>query len=253
VTDQSRLLARGNKLLDISNLNYARHTKACDLLAAKISSFEGQACFIVGGGPSLSDCKVTNLTGHVNSIGINKSFRKFKTTILYSNDVTFWEMLLRDDNMMRAYSSATPYRIFASPQVGNHSFHSDVAFIPRRGDTVVESDVRSGIYTGNNSGFAALMLAIALKANPIYLLGYDFYIDGDRGHFHEGYNVHYGYEGFNGPKMSERLPDFKKPFEESAVEIERLGYRVYNLNPKSELKCFKFLERDEVFELKRMS
>ena len=105
----------------------------------------------------------------------------------------------------------------------------------------MSKDITHGIYGGNNSGFGALMLAIALGANPIYLLGYDMKIE-SKTHWHSGY------PNQNAEKLRNRLLIFKKQFEEFANPIKKLGIDIVNLNPNSALSCFKICSPSTVLK-----
>ena len=113
--------------------------------------------------------------------------------------------------------------------------YEGVYLVKKRVSNEISFDLNEGIVGNSNSGLGAMMLAIALGANPIYLLGYDMYIKGDRTHWHEGYpNQDRGkiYDG--------KLKKYIRRLKEFAPQIEEKGVKIINLNPESALKCFSF-------------
>jgi hypothetical protein len=199
-------------------------------------SWAGRRAFILAGGPSLSgfsfDCIKDELT-----IGVNKSYEAFPTTINYSMDEKF----------LKLASQTTQWKQYKGHKVNiklgsNHYHDPDVKYVTRLKEKTLSFDLEKGIYTGNNSGFGAMMLAVCLGANPVYLLGVDLKIQKDKTHWHEGY-----------PKQNIRAVErsclrFKKCFEEFAPILQKEKIEIYNLNPDSELKCFPFKSIEEVLK-----
>lgn len=88
-----------------------------------------------------------------------------------------------------------------------------------------------GCWCGN-SGFGALMVAIALGCRKIALLGYDFTIQGSKTHWHEGY----GKQDIENVKNN--LISYRKCIDEFGSTILSMGVQVFNLNPSSALQSF---------------
>lgn len=93
------------------------------------------------------------------------------------------------------------------------------------------------IHTGENSGFAALGLAITRGAARVALLGYDMRPQG--GHFHAGYEwrTRYGVRHYR---------TWVRYFPSLADEARRRKVDVVNCNPNSAIKCFRFGSLEEV-------
>lgn len=199
-------------------------------------SWEGRRAFILAGGPSLSDFNFDQIKDEL-SIGVNKSYQAFPTTINYSMDEKF----------LKLASQTTQWKQFkgikANIKLGGGRYHDkDVKYVIRLKEKTLSFDISKGIYTGNNSGFGAMMLAICLGANPVYLLGVDLKIDKDKTHWHEGY-----------PKQNIKTVErscgrFMRCFEEFAPVIKKQNVEVINLNPNSELKCFPFSNINSVLK-----
>jgi len=90
-----------------------------------------------------------------------------------------------------------------------------------------------------NSGFGAIMLAIALGSREIYLLGYDLQAI-NQSHWHSGYpNRDLG-------EFNDKLMEYKNEIISASIDINKLGVKVFNLNKDSALKCFPFTDIETV-------
>ncbi|MHA1690364.1 MAG: hypothetical protein ACTSU7_01875 [Candidatus Heimdallarchaeaceae archaeon] len=125
-------------------------------------------------------------------------------------------------------------KVFANNKSKNLLFDPSIYVVEKIIKPTLSLDVRKGIYKGGNSGLGALMLAISLGANPIYLLGIDLKVAEDTRatHWHNGY-----------PKQKminfkNNLNKFKENFELMSPIIKAAGIEVINLNPDSALDCF---------------
>jgi hypothetical protein len=211
-------------------------------------SWRGHPAFIVGGGPSLAGFDFQRLRGK-RSIGVNIAFHKFDPTIIFSMDTRCLNWILKgqyeatfpgirerfEDTAaykvwLLTYSASLPDNIFIVPVYGSYE----------AGLTSLTFDSKEGIGHGNNSGYAALNLALALKADPIYLMGFDCNRGTeDKSHWHAGHPI---------PQNPKHLEGFIKRFQYAAPLIKKAGVRVVNLNPASALGCFEFGKIDEVLQ-----
>lgn len=235
-------------------------------------AWKDKTCFILGGGPSLKDFDF-NLIKDYPTIGVNKSFIKFPTDIMYAMDIRFYGMLVQpqteEAQELRRYwleyqgitvfLKRTPRQKF-DPSVYyinqmDGRFRTDtkakrfqkafnrvnrggIAEILPEDNSPISFDLEEGVIGGNNSGFGALMLAIALGATRIGLLGFDMKVQGEPGkeetHCHEGYSFQ------SGRTFQSKLDKFIGCFENYSVPIKEAGVIVVNLNPDSKLECFPF-------------
>ncbi len=184
-------------------------------------SWEGRRAFIIGGGPSLKKFNWDLLKGEL-VIGINRAIEYCDPSILFSIDIRFWRWLITGqlgDNLKQKFESYDGYKVWLNTNTLN----------------VPDEDVYlTNIPSGGNSGHAALNLALKMKANPIYLLGFDLCGD-NRGRQRW---FHHGYPEQEGTGMYVR---YRERFEKEATVRARLaGVRVVNLNSRSALKCFEF-------------
>lgn len=216
---------------------YSLNNKITEVLSS--GSWEGKRCFIIGGGESLKGFNFGSLDNEL-TIGINKCFQTYpKIKINYSMDWAFYRDLLEkkfdsysNEQVLDKWNSLTGIRVILSP-LSVQKFESNVHLVRRNRNKQLPISLEEGIYSGRNSGFGALMLAIALKANPIYLLGYDFYCE-NTSHWHSGY-PNRDLKVFN-----VKLNQYIREFEELIPLLEDTNIQIINLNPNSKLKCFSF-------------
>ncbi len=207
-------------------------------------AWEGRRCFIIGGGPSLINLAPERLDGEL-SIGVNKAFVKYSPTINYSADDIFHESLTtrpnilpNDSKLKEDWANYKGIKIFLQTAVNFYRVKR-IYIVKRRIKRCISLDLEQGIYAGNNSGFGALMLAVALKANPIYLLGFDMKVSEDktRTHWHDGYKDSQG--NTQPPRnLEHKMKQFIKEFNSIALALADLGVKVINLNPDSRLSTF---------------
>ena len=184
-------------------------------------------CYIVGGGPSLINTDLRVLDNE-KTIGINKSifylanpsyFITMDYTIIRKLDMS--QLLLIKCPRFFVVNLSTPYlqvRRGAICDTRSNKIYQDVydCF-----DTIVLSRTEEGIGTsfrdfrcGNNSGYCALQLAVALGYTEIYLLGIDLTVDGGHTHFHQGYRETYSL-------FTKKLPNYYKVFVNGLEELSR--------------------------------
>lgn len=228
----------GFRVIQQLEADFARyHYKITDIYSGM--DWANEPCFIVGGGESLKDFDFNSLTGR-RTIGINRAFEKFSPDILYSMDTRFhsWVLNLNLDNhdksnVCEKWYTYTGYKVMLAPLSYFEFGYNRVYVIKRILDKCISRDLSAGIYGGNNSGFGAVMLAIALGANPIYLLGYDMKIE-KTSHWHSGY------PGQDYDNLRQKLDTYRRLMEEFAPRFQEAGVRIINLNPNSGLRCFEF-------------
>jgi len=201
-------------------------------------AWKDKTCFILGGGPSLKGFDF-DIIKNFPTIGVNKSFTAYPTDILYAMDVCFYTMVSSEDQQWKElhqhWLAYKGIKLFLKHSA-KFGFDKNVYIVNDLRKKVVSYNLTSGIYGGNNSGFGALMLAIALGCSRIGLLGYDMKVQKKQAkiitHWHEGYKRG-RLDAFQG-----KLDNFRACFEEFAPTILKQGIEVVNLNPDSILECF---------------
>lgn len=201
-------------------------------------AWAGHRCFILGGGPSLAGFDFGRLQGRGKIVAVNRAFEYAPfADILFFMDQRFYKMVQRGSfgpGAAAKWSGFRGHKVFLNI-LGRQ--YDDVYSMKSLGRVGLSNSLAKGIYHGNNSGVGALALAVCLRANPIYLLGFDFKFDGGKSHFHSGY-------GF--PMRESVAKSFIRDFERVNRFLVRTRFRVVNLNPKSALRCFPFSTIDEV-------
>lgn len=162
--------------------------READLLTA--ATFTGRPCYVVGGGPSLRGFDFELLRGEL-TIGTNRVFEFFTPTILVAIDARFYRWVYEGKYGEEALRKLAAFK---GPKVGIRISAQhvpgtiEIKSLGARGPIV---PIEQGIYHGNNSGYSAVALALALGADPVYVLGIDLRYAGPEGakvsHFHSGH------------------------------------------------------------------
>lgn len=192
--------------------------------------WKDQTVYIVAGGASLSDFDFNRLNGK-NVIAINKAFRYVKEPgAIYWTDSRFytWYKSEIDEIHCMKFTGSTNPRDLAP----------DVTLLRPAGGKTVDLTSPDNLSTGNNSGYGAISLAIKLGAKKIYLLGYDMGHTGGKSHFHDGYPA--------GNSRDHIYKGMMRYFNDNA-DILNHAAEIYNTNPKSNLKVFKFCNLSSIF------
>lgn len=179
-----------------------------------------EVVYIVGGGPSLKGFNWDRLSGK-NVIAINRAYEVLPNAdVLYWTDSRFYRWYRKDINNFKGM------KVTCRPIVDKPS---DVILL--KANNSFNIDTRPEFLShGNNSGYAAINLAVKLGAKKIYLLGYDMKSNPKNSHWHTGYQTHHNKDIYN--KMI-------KSFDSIPSELKRLGVECFNANIKSELTVFR--------------
>jgi hypothetical protein len=207
-------------------------------------AWKDERCFIVGGGPSLTGFNWDVLKGAGRIIAVNRAVEVVPwADIMFSMDSRLYEWYHERRNLLKQ-ESLDAYDEFQGMKVWldshHHQFKPDVYLVNWLGRSGVSLSLKKGIYSGGNSGYSAMMLAVALGCSPIILLGFDMGHDSGRTHFHDGYPM-----GSCNPSSR----TWTECFNEAAPKIKAAGIQVINANPYSNIRCFPFgniIERQAV-------
>lgn len=180
----------------------------------------GETVYLIGGGPSLKNFKWNSLTGK-KTIAINKAIKFYPNA-----DAMYWT-----DGRIYAWHKeeihefkGLKYTIRAMP------YSTDVKIL-RRGKKFGFEPSPNTISHGNNSGYAAINLAIHLGAKKIVLLGYDMGMTAEGTHFHDGYPV-------NATSAKIYQEQFLPGFDILKNELRGKDIQIFNASPTSNLKTF---------------
>lgn len=203
-------------------------------------AWAGHRAFVVGGGPSLRGFDWGLLKGEL-TIGVNRAFEKFEAGIMFSMDTRLWAFY---EHGQLGEEAKERYRTYKGNRVwsvhnGNFILPEEVYVVkrPAGGELYRVGTVRE-LGSANNSGYGALNLALALGADPIYLLGFDMRGDGQGGQawWHEGYPARQSESVYR--KMITHINQLAKNIR---------GVRVVNLNPGSALNSFPKMDPAKVW------
>jgi len=205
-----------------------------------------QTCFILGGGPSLQGFNYS-LIKDFTVIGTNRAFEFFpETTYNYIMDFSFYRAIIQGQHKigdnLQTYQKWCAYRgtkVLAEPSSKEGSIDASIRQIKRLPYNAISFDVSKGITTGNNSGFGAMMLAVALGFKIIGLLGFDMKLDKEKTNYHRGY------PRSTVNRIQANLNAFKGVFNTVAPALKAQKIHVFNLFRGSELTCFPKLELEE--------
>jgi len=212
----------------------------------KGSEWRGQRCFVIGGGPSLRGFDFNRLENQGRIIVCNKAFLDVPFAdmmIAMDSDLLRWINLgalgktpQQKKEIKRRFLQFKGLKVWI--QLGNNRMDG-VHYVHSFRLPQITRRFTQGIYTGNNTGLGALMAAVTLGCNPVYLLGIDGKHEGKRSHYHSGYPR---------PQLPQTMKSFVNHFGFVAKPIKKAGVRVINLNPRSAVKCFPFSTIDVVLK-----
>ena len=226
-------------ILHKSNHSYAINNKLAAVLPN--DAWLNKKCFILGGGPSLKGFDFSVLDNHL-TIGINRAFQYYPNEkINYSMDSDLYDKMKRGDldkpgelPMLEQWLAFKGLRVYLTP-MELKEMGKEVLLVKRLFYKSVSRDLQNGIYGGCNSGLGAIMLAVALGANPIYLLGYDMQTT-DVSHWHGGY------PNKDMKEFNDKLVQYRHEIEEMQPLYEKLGVQIFQTNKDSALKCFPIID-----------
>ncbi|MDI9380270.1 MAG: putative nucleotide-diphospho-sugar transferase [Verrucomicrobiota bacterium] len=206
----------------------------------KDGAWSGRPCYIVGGGPSLKGFDWSRLDTEL-TIGINRAFEFFDPTVTFSIDWRFYGWLTRGqlgDGARQRWRDYQGVKFFVNKD-GAGRFEPGMQVVGFNRAHPMSPSIELGLNPADNSGYAALNLAMCLGANPIYLLGFDMAGNGagKQAWFHTGYSVNQGDHVY---------ANMIRHFERAADALAARGIEVVNLNPESHLRCFPFATIDDV-------
>lgn len=180
-------------------------------------------------GPSLTPDAVESVRGLLPVIAINEAVRLAPwADVVYSSDRGWWNRQRAERFHGQCFS------------VGRRSGVADayvrlphVKVLRHTGDTGLER-MTSGLRTGQNSGYAAINLAVHLGARRILLLGYNMGPVEGRTHFYDGHAIRSPYRMFR-----DHFSTMTGPLKDAGVEV-------INCTPRSALTCFPVRDLSDV-------
>jgi len=190
--------------------------------------WNGETCFIVAGGPSVSSLDLQPLRGR-RVIAINSSWPRVPfADLLFFGDARWWHEYR--DEVLRGFSGriATSARGIDHPRV-LRLFAIGTSGLAADPDTVA---IR------RTSTLAAINLAVHLGVGQIVLIGVDNRVDpGGPTHHHAGYPWDLRHGCFD---------EQRAEFAMIVAPLRRLGVAVVNASPQSALDCWPKISLSEI-------
>lgn len=183
----------------------------------------GETVVCIGSGPSLTQADVDLVRGRARVIAVNDAIDLAPwADVLYSSDQTWWRR-------RQGAPTFAGLKFGIAPRKGARSSpcpkFTDVQIVGNTGPFGLETHP-SGIRHGQNSGYAAINLAVHLGAARILLLGYNMGPVGRRTHF-------------NGtPGSGASYDRFARAFDTMVQPLKHLRIEVINCTAPSRLRCF---------------
>lgn len=218
------------------------------------NAWSGSACYIIGGGPSLTGFDWTRLSKAAGKIiVVNAAFRYVPwADAFYTEDGhTIFDLWVHDKLWIEFMGLKIIHTrrngILGQRLIALNDPRIALVEAKRRDKFWSESLERDGIGTSSNSAVGAVNLADVLGCDPIYLLGMDCRIGPEkRAHFHSDYPE-------DRPPYSigkGQVENFRRDWEAwVAPHLKRRGRTVVNVvNPEFEsaVNCFPKRTFDEV-------
>lgn len=185
-----------------------------------------ETVFCLAPGPSLSASDVAAVTGRGIVIAIGDAYQiALQADVLYHTDVRWW--LHRPEALTFAGRKVSIDHV--TWDAARRARFSCVEILRHTGKDGIETDA-TGLRSGQNSGYAALNLAVHYRPRQIVLLGYDLQRDGTRKHFH----------GQTPPPLNLQSPygQFLEAFQAAVAPLQALGIAVINCSRRTALRCF---------------
>lgn len=183
-------------------------------------------------GPSLTAADVRAVVGRWPIIAVNDAVQLApEADVLYSSDLDWWRR-----SSWRPEFGGARVSIERDPGRGRRGFdRADVQVLRNTGREGLELDP-SGLRTYQNSGGAAINLAVHFGAARIVLLGYDMQIGaGGRRHFHDAR-----------VRMKSPYSVFRQRIATMVGPLKALGIEVINASRQTALTCFPRRPLEEV-------
>lgn len=198
---------------------------------------DGGTVFCLATGPSLTSFDVDAVRGHGTVIAVNDAHQLAPwADVLYSSDRYWW-------NYYRGVPGFKGVRATIEFSPGRYAKElAKVApamfFLKNTGHQGVETNP-AGIRTcGQNSGGAAVNVAVHLGAKRIVLLGYDCGVPGSKRHF---FGDH--------PRPLNQIspfPTWRTAFEQMRAPLDALGIEVVNCSRSTSITAFRCAPLAEV-------
>lgn len=193
----------------------------------------GRTCYILGGGPSLSNVDLDRLRGQ-RVIVVNRAMASAPwADVLYFMDHSYWLKFKEEIAAFQGLAVTTTGKLVGTPGI----------LVMRRGNRH-GLDKEDTFSDGSNSGRAAIALAYRFGCAKAVLFGFDMKLVDGKKNYHDDYA--YSKER---PKTDAFFQDSMVPsFESLNKHLKEDGQmEVVNATPGSALPCFPIVDPEEVY------
>lgn len=210
-------------------------------------AWNGQPCFVVGGGPSLKTLDWKLLEDLPNVIVINRAYRDCQTAdIFFTEDIRFIEKFSQASD----WATFQGLKVFHSldPMYLDMARKADPSLIiieKKRPDKFWSKSFADGLSYSSNSMIGALNIADILGASTIFILGLDCKrTENLTTNYHSDYPIDWR---VNGAQLESFASDFKHW---AAMHLK--SKLVVNLNLDSGVDCWVKVDRDRFLARRNM-
>ena len=160
----------------------------------KEGAWQGQACYVIGGGPSLKSFDWGLLSSKKNLIAINMAFLKVPhAEVFFTEDErVITELIAAKPELHDAWKSFRGVKVYhcleSSLKEKVLAASPDVHVVERkRRDKFWAKSFIEGLSYSSNSAVGAINIATLMGADPIYLMGIDCRTDTPNPNYHDHY------------------------------------------------------------------
>lgn len=186
----------------------------------------GETVAVIACGPSVRQVDVDRLKGRARVIAVNDSHTLCPwADMMYAADQRWW----RHHEYVVGFRGERWTQHQGTKEWPEEARKAGINVIQSTNKTGISFDSKQ-IYTGWNSGFQALNLAVIQGASRVLLLGVDLAALGGRRHW---FGDHPGRMNRDSP-----FAEFRRRFTLAAPALEEAGIGVVNCSLRSTLTCF---------------
>lgn len=202
-------------------------------------SWANQRVFIIAGGPSIKDIpsEWLQIIQQERTIGCNKAFTEYSCDInlvldrgLYQE--LYFPKLEEQKELYLRFQAYEGIKAFIDYGAKGNWIEDPLLYRVKR---LVKRQISldpGKVFCGNNCAHTAMMLAVALGASEIYLLGCDMECTDGNTHWHKGY------KGQSKEALDNKFPKFIECFDQTAPLLKEIGTKIYDCSPYGGLQCF---------------
>lgn len=162
-----------NSVVDLFDLSIYDKSNDNERLLKFFNTYNGEACFVIGNGPSLSINDVRRIT--VRTFGVNRIY--LLSTQWTPDFYLCTDAKVLEDNSIYSYNAK--HKFFSEKVkdvIGESDEYINVSHVlasNNNTDIPFSEDIAHVVYSGGNVVYAALQLAVYMGFKEIYLLGVD--------------------------------------------------------------------------------